>query len=354
LVVVHNSGFRNSSIPCITVDNDTPMFMGDGAYDAVRKASGKNLLTLGLPPEMAARSTAQVVAREKLVPKSAKVGILSNNIPDVKAAGDTLEAELENRGYDVVTKVEINGLAADVSLASRESAAAVPTMTSAGVDTVFVPQSFTPLSGFFQEAARSNAAFKYFSLDGQANVCTLNGAMRIPAAVAGAPCITPWDGRAVQTKDKIKADTAFEAKCREQFDAFMDETSQPGVPNGDITVNGVTWTEDMATSECTIMSLLLPAIKQAGKNPTWDKVHAKLMAIDSAPAAYMSDGEGGFAKNKPYFANKVHVVAFTPAGASTTRAANGTFDGCPAPTNCWIPQLLGGQEWFPIPSTSSS
>jgi len=68
-----------------------------------------------------------------------------------------------------------------------------------------------------------------------------------------------------------------------------------------------------------------------------------------APAAYMSNGEGGFAKNKTYFVNQVHLMSLNAANAQTAKDANGLFNGCPAPVNCWIPQLVGGQEWFPIP-----
>jgi hypothetical protein len=97
------------------------------------------------------------------------------------------------------------------------------------------------------------------------------------------------------------------------------------------------------------MALLLPAIKKAGKNPTWPKVYDNLLKTTKAPAAYMSNGEGGFAKNKTYFVNQVHLMSLNAANAQTAKDANGLFNGCPAPVNCWIPQLVGGQEWFPIP-----
>jgi hypothetical protein len=97
------------------------------------------------------------------------------------------------------------------------------------------------------------------------------------------------------------------------------------------------------------MSLLLPAIKKAGKDLTWPKVYDNLLKTTQAPAAYMSNGEGGFGKNKTYFVNQVHLMSLNAANAQTPKDANGLFNGCPAPINCWIPQLVGGQEWFPIP-----
>jgi hypothetical protein len=353
-LVVNASGYRAAYIPCITVDNNTPMFSGDPGYAEVAKVSGKKLFNLGVPSEIAGATTAQFVARAELVPKTAKVGILSNNDPQIKAAADALEAGLEKRGYDVVSKIELNGLAADATLMAREGATAVATMKAAGVDTVFLPQAFIALGGFFEEVARSNAGFKMFALDGQAATCTMDSAARAPATAAGTPCITHNDTRSVPTKDGIKPDNEFEAKCRAEFDAFMNEESTPGAPNGDVVVNGVTYTEDFAFAECTISNLLYPAMKQAGKKLTWDKVHANLVKTTKAPAAYLSNGEGGFGKNKQYFANQVHLVTLTAAGDTTPKDANGMFNGCTIPRPCWVPSEIDGKEWYPIASSSQS
>ncbi len=97
-----------------------------------------------------------------------------------------------------------------------------------------------------------------------------------------------------------------------------------------------------------MMSLLLPAMEKAGKNLTWPKVAANLAQTSSAPAIYMSGGVGGFAKNKHYFATKVHLVVLNPANPQTAKDAAGHFNGCPAPVNCWVPQPVDGAEWFPV------
>jgi hypothetical protein len=70
---------------------------------------------------------------------------------------------------------------------------------------------------------------------------------------------------------------------------------------------------------------------------------------DGFVMAYFSDGKGSFNKNKHYAADNVHVVAMNRATTTTPKdPATGTFNGCPAPTSCWIPQLSNGQEWFPL------
>ena len=120
------------------------------------------------------------------------------------------------------------------------------------------------------------------------------------------------------------------------------------MPAGDVTVNGTTYTEDLAPNECTMMALLASALRKAGKSPTWDKVHRSLLKTTDAPAAYMSDGRGGFGPAKPYFARSVHLMTLRIANASTPPDANGLFNGCPAPVNCWVPQAVDGQEWFPV------
>jgi hypothetical protein len=348
-VVVNGNGYRQSSIACITIDNQTPMFYGESVYEQLRKASGNRLVSLGIEAETNAKTTAAIAKKANLIPAGAKVAILSGNEPGIKAAGDAVEKELKAAKYNVVNKVEVNTLQADPTAINRESAAAVATFQAAGADHVVIVIPFTASQGYYQEAQRAGANFKNFILDASSSLCTQFGASRTPAEVVGTPCITTWDTRALPTKDGVKKDNAFEAECRKQFDAFSNQTSQPGVPAGDVTAGGVTYTEDMPPNECTIMNVLLPAIEKAGKNPTWDKVYKNILKSGKGPAAYMSNGEGQFTKKKPFYATQVHLETLNTASASTPKDANGvTFNGCPAPVNCWVPQLIDGQEWFPI------
>ena len=347
-LVAVNSGYRQDSVGCITVDNNTPFYSGDPAYGALQEASGRNLVTLAPSAEALAKTTAQVAGKQKLVPASAKIGILSANGVALKAAGDTLEKELKRQKLNVVRKIELNTLQGDNTAVNREAAAAVATLQSAGVDTVFVLPGFTSTTGFFQEVKRTGADFNVLLVDTAAAACTQFGASRTPVEAAGAPCVTTWDTRAVPTADGVEKDNAFEAECRKKWEGHFGDPTIPGVPAGDLVINGVTLGEDMTPNPCTMMSLLIPAIKKAGRNVTWAKVYDNLMKTTSAPAAYMSDGEGGFAKGKPYFANKVHLQKLAIANANTPKAANGTYNGCPQPTNCFIPELVDGEEWFPI------
>jgi hypothetical protein len=347
-VVVNGNGYRQSSIACVTVDNQTPMFYGESVYDDLVKASGNRLVSLGLNAESNAATTASLLAKADLAPKTAKIGLLSGNEPGIKAAGDALEKELKKSGYDVVEKIEVNTLQADPTAINRESGAAVATLQAAGADTVMILIPFTATSGYYQEAERSNANFNNIIIDASSSLCTQFGASRTPAEVVGSPCVTTWDTRALATKDGVKEDNAFEAQCREDFDAFTNESSQPGVPAGDTTAGGVTYTEDLPPNECTIMSVLVPAIAKAGKSPTWDKVYKNILKTGKGPAAYMSNGEGQFAKKKPFYATQVHIESLNTANAQTAKDANGLFNGCPAPVNCWVPIAVDGQEWFPI------
>jgi len=347
-VVVNGNGYRQSSLACITVDNQTPMFYGESVYDELVKASGNRLISLGLSAETNAATTASLLSKAELAEKSAKIGILSGNEPGIKAAGDALEKELKKSGYDVVEKVEVNTLQADPTAINRESGAAVATLQAAGADTVMILIPFTATSGYYQEQARSAATFKNIIIDASSSLCTQFGASRTPAEVVGAPCVTTWDTRALATKDGVKEDNTFEAACRETFDDFSNQTSQAGVPAGDVTAGGVTYTEDLPPNECTMMSVLVPAIAKAGKSLTWDKVYKNILKTGKSDAAYMSNGEGSFAKKKPYFADSVHIQTLNTANAQTAKDANGTFNGCPAPVNCWIPVPVDDQEWFPI------
>ena len=351
--VMNGNGYRQSSVGCITVDNDTFMFFGEGGYGDLYKASGKNLVTLGLPGDAAARASVQIADKQKFFPKTAKIGILSSNEPGIKAAGDTAEKEFTKAGYDVVEKIEINTVGQDAAGTQRDAAASVPTFQAAGADSIVVLVPFTTSPAFFDEAQKSGAGFKYMLLDAASSLCTQFGASRTPAIIASAavPCVTTWDTRALPTKDGVKADNAFEAKCRKVFDAGFNEKTVPGVPAGDTTdAAGQTLTEDIPPNECTMVDLYVKALKKAGKNATPQDVYDALLTIKKSPAAYMSNGTGGFGKNKPWFATQVHVELLNPASTATAPDANGLYNGCPAPVNCWVPQEVDGTEWVTVQS----
>jgi hypothetical protein len=351
-LVINGNGYRADSIPCLTVDNKTPVFIGESVYGDIQKASRKNLLSLALPSEVNGVATANLAQKAELIDKTSTIGIISSNEPGRKLAADALEARLDKLGFEVAERVEINSLQADVTAANRESTAAVEPLKQAGVDTVFVAISPTTSTGYFQEVTRTNPGFESYLVDVAGAACTTFSAPRLPAEVNGIPCITTYDTRAVPTKDGIKPDNAFEAKCRSQYADITGWTPYPGAQSGGTDVDGMHWDEDIPYQECTMMNVLLPALKAAGKNLTWDKVYANLLKRTKAPMAYMSGGTGGFGKNKPYLATQVHLETMSAVPAGTPLDANGkTYNGCPVPKHCFVPQVIDGQEWFAADSS---
>ncbi len=68
------------------------------------------------------------------------------------------------------------------------------------------------------------------------------------------------------------------------MDAALNETTQPGVPAGDLTdANGQTLTEDLAPNECVMVDLFMQALKKAGKNPTTDKLYDAILTLKKQP-----------------------------------------------------------------------
>ncbi len=346
-MVVNSNGFRGGALPCFTVDNDTFVFFGETVDKKTLKASGKNLVVLGVPAEISAANAARVAIQDGLVSKGDKVGILSGNEPSIQAGGKALERALKKEGYDV-SKIEVNNLQADVAAINQESAAAVGTLEADNIDFAFVLLPFTNVSGFFGEAGESGSRFDYMIVDVASSACTAFGASRTPAEAAGAPCVTTWDTWAQPEGTGIREANAFEAECRQQWDATYEEESYPGVPSGDdiTTSDGRTITNDFAQNECTMLPLLRQALRKAGKNLTHESLHKAFLSLGAGPAALMSDGEGSFARNKPYYATKIHSVKLQVNSRNQALDANGqTYNGCPAPVNCWIP-ITG--DWFEI------
>ena len=347
-VVVNGSGYRDSSIPCLAIDNATPFMTGDMVGGETQKAAGKNIVALQLPPEVAAKNAARIVDETKQLPKNAKIGILANDIPAPKLAGETLEKELKKRGYNVVSKVNAAGLVGDPGQLRTTTGQAALTFQAEGVDTVFNVESFNPVPSFFAEASKVGYKPKMFAIDGQSTTCNAAGVARFEVPEADITCITAFDDAAALDGKGVHADNEFEAKCQKEFDAYRNVKSHPGGPSAGKTVNGVKYEEDYPPNECMLANLLLPAMKKAGKNLTWDKVQKNIMAVEKGPAAYMSDGAGGFSAKRPYYVNKMQFTKYVDAGASTPQSPDGSYGGCVIPVPCLVPQTVDGQQWFPI------
>jgi hypothetical protein len=350
--VLNATGYRASSVGCITVDNNTFMFYGDSSYKGLIDASKKNLVTLGLPAEVSAATAASVLIKQKIIPKTAKIGLLGGNEPAIKAAGDTAEAAFKKAGYTIANKTEINVTGQATADQLKDATAAVATMKAAGVTDVIITVPFTVNTGFFNEAQNSGLNFHYNLVDYGGSLCTQFGAASVPAAAAaaGMSCVTVFDTKAIPAKTGTKKDTAFEAKCRAQYDAGYGVKSVAGVPAGGRTdASGTFLVEDFPPNECTMSYLFATALKGAGKNPTASSLYDSFLKITKYPAAYMSDGDGGFGKNKNYFAKFVHLESVVAVATSQTKdATTGLYNGCPAPTSCFVPVLIDGQEWFPV------
>ena len=108
---------------------------------------------MGLPAEVSAASAASVLINTKLIPKTAKIGILSGNEPAIKAAGDSAEAVFKKAGYNIANKTEINVTGQATADQLKDATAAVATMQAAGVTDVIVTVPFTVNTGFFNQAA---------------------------------------------------------------------------------------------------------------------------------------------------------------------------------------------------------
>lgn len=338
-MVVNGNGFRNGAIPCLTVDNDTFVFYGESLSESVIEASGPNVITLGTPIEVSARSGAKLAIEDGFLAEGAKVGILSGNEPGIQSGGNVVEEYITDLGFEV-EKIEVNNLQADAAAINLETAAAVSTFEAAEVEFVFVLLPFTNVQGFFTEAGASGSSFDYTIVDVASSACTAFGASRTPAEAAGAPCITTWNTWALADKSGIREHNEFETECREHWDATYDEESYPGVPSGDDieTSDGRLLINDFGQNECTMVNLLKQALTNAGPDLTHESLYEAFLALPPGPAAMMSDGQGAFGPDKPYYATRVQAVQLQINTKEQALDANGdTYNGCAAPVNCWIP-----------------
>ena len=238
-------------------------------------------------------------------------------------------------------------MSGDNAAANAEGGAAVAQFTAEGVDHVFVILPFIYAAGFWGEVGTLQPTWDRTILDSASSNCTPFGASRTNPAAEGAICVTSYDSYA-SPDGGVDDDDAFEAQCREEWIAhfpIFNGQSDKGAPSGEVgleTADGDLLNSDYAPGECTMQYIIKEALGNAGINPTRDSFADAIREV-SGPQAFRSNGEGAFGPNKNYFSTQMQAVTFTLASRSDNRRADGTFNGCPAPVNCWVP-VTG--EWF--------
>ncbi|MEC7878849.1 MAG: hypothetical protein VYE07_01350, partial [Actinomycetota bacterium] len=347
-IAVNASGFSQAFIPCFTEDNDTTFFYGEVASQEMIDAAPNRLFALNPPSEVAGQAGAQLIVDQGLIPAGAKVGILDSTSPPIASAGESAAEILQGAGYTTTT-ITVNTLSGDNAAANAEGAAAVAQFTAEGVDHVFVILPFIYADGFWGEVGALEPSWGRTILDSASSNCTPFGASRTNESAEGAICVTSYDSYALPDGG-LRDDDTFEAQCREEWLEFFpifEGQSDRGAPSGEVGLeasDGSLLNSDYAPGECTMQYLIKEALENSGINPTRDSFAAAMKEL-SGPQAFRSNGEGAFGPDKNYFSTQMQAVQFTLASRSTERGADGTFNGCPAPVNCWIP-ITG--EWFKI------
>lgn len=348
-MAINASGFSATFVPCFAVDNDTTFFFGEVIAQSIIDQAPDRIFSLNPTSEVAGGLGAQLAIDQGLVAEGTKVGILSSaNNPSINAAGQQVQEVVEAAGFETVL-IEANTLTDDNAALNAETAAAVGTFTAEGVGHTFALLPFTNANGFWTEVEATSPDWAVTIIDAASSNCTPFGASRTPPSAEGSVCVTAYHSY-ITPDNTLREETEFETACREQwkqdFAEQFEGNSDPGVPSGDIieTVDGETLYSDYAPGECSILPMIEHALTNAGVNPTRDSF-AEALRTYEGPLAFLSNGEGTFGPEKNFFATQMWAVEFRLADLETPRGDDGTFNGCPAPTNCWAP-VTG--EWQAI------
>ena len=340
-MAVNANGFRPASIQCV-IDGGTFFFYGETVAQNLHDTG--MFLSIAPPAETAAKTAVAYAIDNGDIAPGDKVGVLTGNGTGLQEGGDEVKALLEADGYEVEL-IAANTLSGDTGAINQESGAAVDSFSASGVTHVFNLLPFTQSQGFWEAVGSTSLTFTV--VDASSSNCTAFGASRTPATAAGAACVTTWDGVA-NADGTLREDTEFEAECRAHWDEVFagdfSAPSSPGVPSGQeiTTADGTVLTSDFAPNECVIAYLLQQALTDAGADLTHESFLEAALAISEGPVALASDGMGGFAEGKTYFANFMQPVTINIVTAEEPVDANGTYKGCPAPVTCWIPV---GDTW---------
>ncbi|HJM27690.1 MAG TPA: ABC transporter substrate-binding protein [Acidimicrobiales bacterium] len=347
-LVVNSSGFNPAYVPCFTEDNDTVFLLGDKAPQYMFDAAPDRLFGFFPPGEIAAVQAGRIFLTETDLAVGSKIGILEPNNPAAQAASVEVKDMLEDAGFETVT-ITINTASGDNAASNAEAAASVSQFNAEGVSEVFVLLGFIQTDGFFGEIEALDVSWGRTLVDVAPGMCTQFGASRTNPAAEGSSCVTSTDAYSL-LEGGLREDRPFEAQCREEwlnhFPVF-EGRSDRGVPSGEVgleTADGELLNSDYAYADCNIVNAMKHAFENAGVNPTRDSFAAALKTY-SGFAATMSNGEGAFGPDKNYYSTQMWQVEFRVVSKDTPRGDDGKFNGCPAPTNCWIP-VTG--TWFNI------
>ena len=342
LLFINANGMGAKYIQCI-VDGGVPVMFGDTAPLAAYASD--MLTTIAAPVEIMASAGTQAAVDGGTITKTTKVGILNGNGPEHVASTAAVKKVLAKAGVpdSNITSVNVNTLVGDPAVASSEAAAAVNTFKAAGVTNVLVGLQFTSSGGFWDNITPTT--FTLTILDTASSNCTQYGASRVKASAIGAICYTVF-GDSVGNDGKLREENAFEKECRAKFDALSAKTndyptkSYPGVPSGDTIklADGTVLSSDYPPNECTFMNMLKRAFDAIGKKTLNRETLMKaIRGLGSVDVALASNGKGSQAPGKVYVSDYIHGDKLTAATKDTPKNATGTFNGCPTPTNCFIP-----------------
>lgn len=339
-LVINASGFNPAFLPCLTEDNDTTVLLGDKAPQYLLDAAPNRLFGFFPPGEVAAVQAGRLFLDETDIPTGSKLGILEPNNPGVQAASASLRDLLEDNGYQTVT-VTIDNTSGDNAAANAQAAASVAQFNAENVSEVFVLLSFLVTDAFWGEVEFLDVSWNRTIVDVGPGMCSQFSASRTNPAAEGSTCVTSTGAYSLP-EGGLRDDNTFEAQCRDEWlDHFpvFEGKSDRGTPSGEVnleTADGDLLSSDFSFADCNIVYALKHAFDNAGVNPTRDSF-AAAMKTYKGPAAQMSNGEGAFGPDKNYFATQMWKMEFRIVSSDTKRSSDGLFNGCPAPTNCWIP-----------------
>ena len=313
------------------------------------EAAPRRLFGLDSTAETVGSTTAQFVIDNVGLPDAATVGILGTDSTASTEAQRALKTTLSEAGFEVKI-IELPVSKGDAEATNAASIASVAEFDAAGVAHVVNLLSFAEGSGFYGEFDSVRPKWTMTLADVAASSCTGFGAAQMPGTADGVKCLTSRDSYATD-HGELRKESEFQAECRAHyiatFGATFSNRSDAGVPDGEVikTADGETLTSDYPPEVCSMVHIVKAALEAAGPNLTRDSFADAILGLGEGDIAGRSDGRGSFAPGKNTYADKMWTVEMQAVEENTKVDDNDTYDGCPAPSNCWIPV---DEKWFPI------
>lgn len=281
------AGFYSDPILCLTEQNQTPYFAGDGSSEEFFERSRGLMFSTSQSKNRILRNKVAALHAAGVL-DGARVGVLYDDEPENRDGVETgLLPTLESYGFEGTVTYR---LSADVGAAQSQVPLAVQQMCNVA-DVVFLPVGFPQATQFVTQAERQQCGFRYFTSDFAIGSSDFY-AQQMPDSFDGALAVT---AQRIGEQRVDRPEPEVDVGCRRVWEERKGEAA----PRGSGDYGGF-------QAACGLVRVFEVAANRAGPELTRPRLSAAVQQLGEVSIPFY--GGGSFSKGKLNAADFVQLV----------------------------------------------